>query len=529
MVRIRYTAWDGTQRPRPTPAQVFDRYGELLGVTDDALHALEWLTRQGFDWDGEHVPGLDELLARVRERLRERRRGVHLGEAFDAVRERLQALLARERSALDALADAAEAAARRRQLAELSARLSEALGQLRDLDLLDPEARHALAELLERLDDVRALEEFVRQFGSLFEGPEGLSFEEAVALMREMERWGALEAALAAGDLEGIDPDVLHEVLPAEGRRALAFLREAVQVLWDGGFLTTRGDRVRLSPKGARRIGQLALREIYQRLVRDRAGGHGTDHRGTVELRPAETRPYAHGETLALDVVGTLKKGLLRRPGTPLDIRPEDFEVYAADHATTTSTVLLLDMSWSMSWEGRFAAAKRVALALESLVRTRFPRDYFGVVGFYTRAVELQLAELPEASWNMGDPFTNLQDALRLGARLLARHPARNRHMILVTDGQPTAYFAGGRLQCEWPLSFGGISVRAANETLREVERVTRQGIVINTFMLDDSPSLRAFVERLTRINKGRALYTSPDRLGEYLLVDYVGKKRKRV
>jgi uncharacterized protein with von Willebrand factor type A (vWA) domain len=162
-------------------------------------------------------------------------------------------------------------------------------------------------------------------------------------------------------------------------------------------------------------------------------------------------------------------------------------------------------------------------------VRTRFPRDYFGVVGFYTRAVELKLAELPEASWNMGDPFTNLQDALRLGARLLARHPARNRHMILVTDGQPTAYFAGGRLQCEWPLSFGGISVRAANETLREVERVTRQGIVINTFMLDDSPSLRAFVERLTRINKGRALYTSPDRLGEYLLVDYVGKKRKRV
>jgi uncharacterized protein with von Willebrand factor type A (vWA) domain len=191
--------------------------------------------------------------------------------------------------------------------------------------------------------------------------------------------------------------------------------------------------------------------------------------------------------------------------------------------------VLLLDMSWSMSWEGRFAAAKRVALALESLIRTRFPRDYFGIVGFYTRAVELRLADLPEASWNMGDPFTNLQDGLRLASRLLARHPSNNRQMIVVTDGQPTAYFAAGRLHCEWPLSFGGISVRAANETLREVERVTRQGVVINTFMLDDSPSLRAFVERLTRINKGRALYTSPDRLGEYLLVDYVAKKRKRV
>ena len=112
---------------------------------------------------------------------------------------------------------------------------------------------------------------------------------------------------------------------------------------------------------------------------------------------------------------------------------------------------------------------------------------------------------------------------------MLDRHPSRNQHMIVVTDGQPTAYFAQGRLYCEWPLSFGGISMRAAQETLREVERVTRRGITINTFMLDDSPSLRAFVERMTRINKGRALYTRPDRLGQYLLVDYLTKKRKRV
>jgi uncharacterized protein with von Willebrand factor type A (vWA) domain len=191
--------------------------------------------------------------------------------------------------------------------------------------------------------------------------------------------------------------------------------------------------------------------------------------------------------------------------------------------------VLLLDMSWSMSWEGRFAAAKKVALAMESLIRSRYPRDYFAIVGFYTRATELQLRDLPEASWNMGDPFTNLQDGLRLGSELLSRHPSTNQYMIVITDGQPTAYFSRGRLYCEWPLSFGGISMRAAQETLREVERVTRRGIVINTFMLDDSPSLRAFVERMTRINRGRALFTRPDRLGEYLLVDYIARKRKRV
>ena len=143
--------------------------------------------------------------------------------------------------------------------------------------------------------------------------------------------------------------------------------------------------------------------------------------------------------------------------------------------------------------------------------------------------MRLRLGDLPEASWNMGDPFTNLQDGLRVASDILAHRPGTNRHIILVTDGQPTAYFHGGKLYCEWPLSFGGISFRAAQETLKEVERVTRRGVVINTFMLDDSPTLRAFVDKMTRINKGRAFYTRPDRLGEYLLVDYVAKKRRRL
>jgi uncharacterized protein with von Willebrand factor type A (vWA) domain len=246
-------------------------------------------------------------------------------------------------------------------------------------------------------------------------------------------------------------------------------------------------------------------------------------------MRPEATKSYRFGDALNLDLVRTLKKAVARRPGTPLVVEPDDFEVFDSRHSTNSSTVLLLDMSWSMSWEGRFAAAKRVALAMESLIRSRFPRDYFGIVGFYTRATELKLRDLPEASWNMGDPFTNLQEGLRLGTEMLSRHPSTNQHMIVITDGQPTAYFSRGRLYCEWPLSFGGISLRAAQETLREVERVTRRGIVINTFMLDDSPSLRAFVERMTRINKGRALFTRPDRLGEYLLVDYIARKRKRV
>jgi uncharacterized protein with von Willebrand factor type A (vWA) domain len=326
-----------------------------------------------------------------------------------------------------------------------------------------------------------------------------------------------------------VDLEELQQLLGPDAARNFQVLKQVMLLLVNAGYLTQREGRAHLSPRGVRKIGQLALRDIYQGLLRDRPGGHDTDHRGITELRPDETKRYTHGDPLNLDLVGTLKKSLARRPGTPLELRPEDFEVYAANHTTTTSTVLLLDMSWSMSWEGRFAAAKKVAMAMETLIRAKYPRDYFAIVGFFTRAVELKLRDLPEASWNMGDPFTNLQDGLRVAAELLARHPSTNQQIIIITDGQPTAYFLRGRLYCEWPLSFGGISMRAAQETLREVERVTRRGIVINTFMLDDSPSLRAFVERMTRINRGRALYTRPDRLGDYLLVDYVAKKRKRV
>src|SRR5688572_20929776 len=324
MVRIRYTAWDGAQRVRLTPERVFDRFGELLGLTDDALEAIEWLARQGLESDGETVHGLDALLERLREALRERQRGVTLARAFDDVRRRLDELLDRERAAADGPGE--EAAARRRALDELPSRLSDALEALRRLGLLDPASARELEELLGSLDDLRDLEEFVRRFGPLFDGEEALAFDEAVALMREMERWRALEASLAAADLGAIDLDLLGELLGPDGVETVRLLQQAIELLWEGGLVTTRGGRVQLSPKGVRRIGQLALREIFGGLLRDRPGAHGTDHRGTTELRLHETRPFVHGEPFALDLVGTLKRSLLRRPGTPLDLRPEDFE-----------------------------------------------------------------------------------------------------------------------------------------------------------------------------------------------------------
>ena len=529
MIVTRYTEWDGSQRVRLTADQVFEKLSEYLSYTDDVQQALDWMTRQGFEWEGVQVLGLDDFLEELREAMRQRYRDFNLDSALDEMRQRLEEILDLERDTLDHETPPDRAQGKRDFLDQLPHGLSEAIERMKSYDFEDSQAASDFQNLLDELENIRDLEEFQRRQGDLFHGPKSLGYQEALDLMREMQRLKQLEEALFDGDLERVSLDDLRELLGPQALQDFQTLKQVRLLLNNAGYLTNREGRAQLSPKGIRRIGQLALRDIFQGLLRDRPGSHQVDHRGQADARPDATKAYHYGDPLNLDLVGTLKKALARRQGTPLAIEPNDFEVFDTQYATTTATVLLLDMSWSMSWEGRFAAAKKVAMALESLVRARYPRDYFAIVGFFTRAVELKARDLPEASWNMGDPFTNLQDGLRLASDLLKRHPSQNRQVIVITDGQPTAYFSRGRLYCEWPLSFGGISMRAAQETLKEVERLTRRGVTINTFMLDDSPSLRAFVERMTKINKGRALYTRPDRLGEYLLVDYIGKKRKKV
>jgi uncharacterized protein with von Willebrand factor type A (vWA) domain len=526
---VRYTAWDGSQQIRLSAERVFEKFAEYLSYTDDVQQALDWLMRHGLELDSMPIMGVDEFLEQLREEMRARYNRFNLEHALDDVRERLDEILDLERDTLAQRGDDALTRAKRAALDQLPSRLSAAIEQLRGYEFEDAQAQADFEHLLDELDNIGRLEQFQQRYRDLFQGPEAAGYEQALELMREMERMKQLEELLARGDLDEIDLDQLRELLGQQAADDLRNLRQVLLLLRNAGYVRTRSGRAELSPKGVRKIGQLALREIYQGLLRDRTGGHQTDHRGVTDVRPELTKPYAYGDPLQLDLVQTLKKALHRSIGTPLRLAPGDFQIFDTQHTTTSSTVLLLDMSWSMSWEGRFVAAKKVAMAMESLIRARYPRDYFAIVGFFTRARELKLADLPEASWNMGDPFTNLQDGLRLASELLSKHPSTNQHMIIITDGQPTAYFSRGRLYCEWPLSFGGISMRAAQETLREVERVTRRGVTINTFMLDDSPSLRAFVERMTRINKGRALFTRPDRLGEYLLVDYIGRKRKRV
>jgi uncharacterized protein with von Willebrand factor type A (vWA) domain len=530
MVITRYTAWDGTQQLKLDPEKVFEKLAEHLSTTDDLRQAIDSMMREGLEFEDLKVMGLEEFLEQLRQQMRQRYREFNLRNALSEVERKLDEILGKERDTLDAMrSEKPGIEEKRRQLQKIPRRVSEALRKLEDYEFENAQAKADFEELLAEYENIRDLENFRERFNHMFHGPKSLSYLEALELMREMEKMRQLEQDLMQGNFESISLEDLQEMLGQQALQDFQNLRQVMMILRQSGYMAQKGDHLQLSPKGVRRIGQLALRDIYQGLLKDRAGSHQTDHRGIREIRPDEVKPYIYGDPLNLSLVGTLKHALARRPGVPLRLEPGDFEIFESDHGSSSSTVLCLDMSWSMSWEGRFAAAKKVSLALETLIRTKFPRDFFAIVGFFTRAVELKLKDLPEASWNMGDPFTNLQDGLRLAADLLGRHPSRNQHIIVITDGQPTAYFLNKRLYCEWPLSFGGISMRAAQETLKEVERVTRKGITINTFMLDDSPSLRAFVEKMTLINRGRALYTRPDHLGEYMLVDYLSKKRKRV
>jgi uncharacterized protein with von Willebrand factor type A (vWA) domain len=191
---------------------------------------------------------------------------------------------------------------------------------------------------------------------------------------------------------------------------------------------------------------------------------------------------------------------------------------------TTTATVMMLDLSWSMALRGSFQAGKRVALALQNLIQTQFPKDRLYVLGFSAYARQLRPDELPYVRWDESVLGTNMHHAFMVAQKLLSRHGAETRQIIMISDGEPTAHLERGRSYFAYPPS--PITIR---ETLKEVKRCTRRGIIINTFMLDRNYYLKEFVNQIAKMNKGRVFYTTPEQLGQYILVDYVSQKRKRL
>jgi uncharacterized protein with von Willebrand factor type A (vWA) domain len=538
VTRWRYSRWDGTQTEFSLDARrALDALSDLMMEGLSPEEALEMMRRAGFELAGMdfRVMGTEELIQELRREAQKLLQQWNLDHATDELAQKLEEALAREEAAQRA-AHGMESRALNEFLEKRhrEGSLSERIEALRDHEFLDDDAREAFQELLAELDRLRELEEFLRENAQRFRGKQSASYEQAQQIRERIQALQQLAQDLRSGNFERLTPEQLRELLSEEGARSLIILRDLDQSLREAGFLRDGKDGAELTPRAIRRIGAQALAAVYSQLRKGRPGSHDTVAHGVATPRPDETRPWQFGDALNLHVVRTLLNGVKRAAAEGRTVNGavalslDDLEVAECDFSTQTTTVLLLDMSWSMSWAGRFPAAKRVALALDHLIRTRFPRDRFFVVGFSTRAKELPIQKLPYATWDMGDPFTNLQEGLMVAERLIGENPSPSPQILVITDGQPTAYFTGKELHVEWPMGFGGVSPHAVAETLKTVKRITARAITINTFMLDDSPELVGFVERMTEINRGRAFFTSPTQLGSFLTVDYLNHRRTR-
>ncbi len=352
-----------------------------------------------------------------------------------------------------------------------------------------------------------------------------LGMAEAVDLMDRLGALDQLEHLLSSspspGALAEVDIDVARELLGDDAARSLERLAELARLLTEAGLIENREGRLELTPRGLRAIGRNALGDLFQGLEKDRVGRHALEREGPGHERAYATKPYEWGDPFNLDIQRTLRNAVTRRGGgTPVALEPEDFEVERTETLTRSSTVLLLDLSLSMPMRDNFLAAKKVAIALHSLISTQYPRDFLGLVVFGEVARTLHPSELPRVSWdfNFG---TNMQHALLLARKMLCREPG-TRQVMMITDGEPTAHLLpGGEPFFSYPPS--PETVRA---TLAEVARCTAENIRINTFMLDVTPHLQAFVERVAKINEGRVFFTTPENLGSYVLVDFLEQKR---
>ncbi|MBA2453933.1 MAG: VWA domain-containing protein [Chloroflexia bacterium] len=390
----------------------------------------------------------------------------------------------------------------------------------------DPGMQEQMGRLAQNLGQMMPDNPYAQVFQ--FGGGEELSLNEALRLMDKLQEMDEVENQLRGvrdwRDLENVDDQKLRDLLGDDFQQDIEQLRQLTKLLEDAGYVQKGKRGYEMTPRGVRKIGQKALTDIFQHLKKDRIGQHKMESLGVGGERTDDTKQYEFGDPFLLDLPKTMMNSVHREGiGSPLRLDPSDFEVHRTELLTQTTTVLMVDMSRSMLYNGCFTAAKKVAVALDSLIRMQFPRDSLYIVGFSYIATELKPAQLPTITWDEYNYGTNMQHGLMLARQMLGRHKSGNKQIIVITDGEPTAHFEGSQVRFSYPPTY-----QTLQETLKEVVRCTRERITINTFMLERSPYMAGFVSEIAKINKGRAFFATPDHLGEYVLVDYVANKRRR-
>jgi uncharacterized protein with von Willebrand factor type A (vWA) domain len=475
--------------------------------------------------DPEQMARMRAAMDALNTMLEQRARGEELDPTFENFMESYGDMFPGNPSTLDELLE---------QLAERMA-AAEAMW-----NSLSPEQRQQLQSLANSLlEDMDLRWQMERLAGNLrqavpgagwgqshrFRGQDPMGFGEATDATSQLSNLDRMEelfsSASSPNALDEVDIDEVRRQLGDDAARSLERLARLTKTLQENGLIENQGGRTELTPKGVRRLGQRALNDLFSQMQRERIGDHQSATSGSGHDREETTKPYEYGDPLNLHLSATVHNAVRRGgSGVPVRLLAEDFEVVETEALTRSATVLAVDLSMSMPMRDNFVPAKKMAMALQTLISTRFPRDYLGIVGFSEVAREIKAEDLPTAMWDYVYG-TNLQHALALARRMLA-HQYGTKQIIVVTDGEPTAHIDdSGEVWFNYP---------PVQETLRrtmaEVIRTTKAGITINTFALDLERTHYPFVEQIARVNGGRTFYTTADEMGGYVLVDFLRHRR---
>jgi len=514
--------------------ETFDKLKDLLRreVLDSQFRGMKQALQGGPDSGA--MQRVKDMIAALNAMLEEDARGDHTQADFDRFMEEYADFFPDHPRDLEQLVDslARRIAAAQRLLESLSDEQRSELAGLMSSTLDDAGLAAEMARLADALRARRPeLDALARAGENPMTGDEPLGLGDATTALAELADLAELESALRqdypGARLDDIDEEAVRRALGRQAVDDMSALKEIERELERQGYLRHEGGSLELTPKAVRRLGETALRRVFAQLGDGGPGEHEQHDAGQAGDPIGSSRPWEFGDELAIDAGATVRRAMLRgsRPaGTATRVRlsPDDFMVAETERRTSAAVCLLVDLSYSMALRGTWAAAKQTALALHALVRSRFPQDAIQVIGFSNYARELRETDLAGLGWDMVQG-TNLHHALVLAGRYLDKHPEQEPVVIVVTDGEPTAHLQrDGRSWFDWPPSRETLEL-----TLAEVDKMTRRGAALNIFMLAEDERLTAFVEDVARRNGGRLLQAIPERLGEYVVQDFLRTRRQ--
>jgi uncharacterized protein with von Willebrand factor type A (vWA) domain len=540
-------------------AQTFERLKELLRreVLDSQFRGIK---QQMSESSAEGMQRVKEMMAALTDMIEADARGEHTQEDFDAFMAAYGEFFPDSPENLEQLVDSLvrRMAAAQRLLNSLTDEQRDELSGLMAQAMEDAGLAQELARLAEALRAMRPDIDWDSQGSERMTGRDPMGLGDATTALAELADLAGLEDALRqdypGARLDDIDEEAVRRALGRQAVDDMDALKQIERELQRQGYLTSNEGKLELTPKGVRRLGDTALRKVFAKLAEGGHGDHDQRDVGQAGELTGSTRPWRFGDEQAIDTAATVRNALLRGgvpgldtgrgadPGTgagadtgtgagigggvrtaAVKLAVSDFEIGETERRASAAICLLVDLSYSMALRGTWSAAKQTALALYSLVRTRFPQDSLQVIGFSNYARELREADLAGLGWDMVQG-TNLHHALVLAGRFLDRRPEHNPIVLIVTDGEPTAHLRrDGSSWFDWPPSPETLEL-----TMAEVDKMTRRHATLNVFMLADDERLTSFVDEVARRNGGRVLRAMPDSLGEYVVSDFLRARRQR-